>query len=315
MWLRRRVTSALVRSSNSSSLSLLSTVRWCSSGDTRWKCSCGFSNFSFRGACFHCNASNPTPPATNPLQFDSTIQTDGAMKFSGIPMVGQPRKAAFRTGDWSCHCGAHNFAKRSQCFVCGAPKSGEATGVRLLPGDWICSSCNGHNFRSKTECYNCSSPKPESREGVVSSRPEPADTPSQLWTCQSCHSINEQHTTTCHVCTAERISTPVPAAEMAAEVQQSKKQFQDWLCAGCSFTNFEKRTHCRSCGAPKPQTAGILGAAGAPPASSAAQWLCGCGFSNFAYRHSCKKCNTERPSSTSAEKHTMPTDPLDCHDA
>ncbi|KAH7430668.1 hypothetical protein KP509_08G008000 [Ceratopteris richardii] len=104
-----------------------------------------------------------------------------------------------RPGDWHCQegrCGAHNFASRSNCFKCGAPKdeggenarggsydygrgggydrgsrggfgrsydSGDAGSGRSgwKSGDWMCtrSGCNEHNFASRTECFRCQAPR------------------------------------------------------------------------------------------------------------------------------------------------------------
>mmetsp|Transcript_2242 Transcript_2242/g.4709 ORF Transcript_2242/g.4709 Transcript_2242/m.4709 type:complete len:201 (+) Transcript_2242:55-657(+) len=39
------------------------------------------------------------------------------------------REVNFKEGDWMCDsCGAHNFARREECFKCGAPKSGKSRG-------------------------------------------------------------------------------------------------------------------------------------------------------------------------------------------
>lgn len=47
-------------------------------------------------------------------------------------------------GDWYCHCGAHNYASRAQCFVCAAPHASAVSSDPSLPpagwktGDWCC---------------------------------------------------------------------------------------------------------------------------------------------------------------------------------
>ena len=36
---------------------------------------------------------------------------------------------------------------------------GGGGGGNFRPGDWMCSSCNNHNFASRTECKRCGAPK------------------------------------------------------------------------------------------------------------------------------------------------------------
>merc|ERR1712196_188203 len=31
----------------------------------------------------------------------------------------------------------------------------------LLPGDWVCLECGAHNWAKRTECLKCSNPKPQ----------------------------------------------------------------------------------------------------------------------------------------------------------
>ncbi|KAL6974278.1 hypothetical protein U1Q18_028459 [Sarracenia purpurea var. burkii] len=53
-------------------------------------------------------------------------------------------------GDWYCNslnCGAHNYASRTNCYMCGATKNDYCSGypydANVLPGwksgDWICA--------------------------------------------------------------------------------------------------------------------------------------------------------------------------------
>lgn len=77
-----------------------------------WTCpGCGANVFASRAACFRCNrprAAEPVyaaPPYNNPYYSTrSSAQTNR------------------RPGDWDCRCGALNYASRSACFKCGAPK-------------------------------------------------------------------------------------------------------------------------------------------------------------------------------------------------
>ena len=80
-----------------------------------------------------------------------------------------------RPGDWNCPaCNAHNFASKTACFRCQAPKpdnlppdggyggfqgGGGYGGDNRRPGDWDCGACGAHNFASRSACYKCQTPK------------------------------------------------------------------------------------------------------------------------------------------------------------
>lgn len=117
-----------------------------------------------------------------------------------------------RGGDWTCHCGANNFASRDKCFECDDFKSktfGRGASSNMSSsrsGDWKCSTCGDLVFASRTSCRKCGSTKQglstvPSGVGVSSFSIKPGD-----WQCKSCNS-------------------------------------NDW--------NFGSRTECRNCGAPK----------------------------------------------------------------
>lgn len=85
-----------------------------------WMCpACQNQNFKKRDACQNCN----------------------------YPRYGGPEPSTWtvlRLGDWYCTavncenqitCGAHNFASRSNCYVCGSRKQ---AGGPTKPGDWTC---------------------------------------------------------------------------------------------------------------------------------------------------------------------------------
>ncbi|XP_010100942.2 zinc finger Ran-binding domain-containing protein 2 [Morus notabilis] len=67
-------------------------------------------------------------------------------------------------GDWYCNamnCGAHNYASRSQCYICGALKNMIGSDGCSVPGwktgDWFCTrvGCGEHNYANRTVCYKC----------------------------------------------------------------------------------------------------------------------------------------------------------------
>lgn len=270
----------------------------------RWTCSCGFSNFSFRSACFHCHTLNPlsnvSSSTDDPSLSDGPQRADvkKLMSFStaheemqkassanslfnsspnySFDSSANKNSSSFRPGDWKCGCGAHNFSRRTTCFSCRASKNGQISFV-IKPGDWICSSCNSHNFKSRTECYSCHMKKPISFSSTTTIPSEPTVSSSSVscapWTCQSCHSINEAHMLSCIVCTTDRPSFPPPQNEITAGFSplhyQRNSHPNDWICPSCSFINFQSRLVCKSCNAPKSEDARVVGDAGAVDGSSA----------------------------------------------
>ncbi|KAL3500349.1 hypothetical protein ACH5RR_039442 [Cinchona calisaya] len=90
-----------------------------------WYCTfgnCGAHNFASRSSCFKC----------------------GALK-------DEPSGGGFDAGD-------HMHRPRGFGFG-GGSSSGGRSGWKS--GDWICtrSGCNEHNFASRTECFRCSAPR------------------------------------------------------------------------------------------------------------------------------------------------------------
>ncbi|KAK2645991.1 hypothetical protein Ddye_021186 [Dipteronia dyeriana] len=113
-----------------------------------WMCdACQHQNFKKRDACQRC----------------------------GYPKFGGPDVSTYlynRTevlaGDWYCtatNCGAHNYASRPSCYICGALKNDYGSDgsypAGWKKGDWICNrmGCGVHNYASRMECYKCKTPK------------------------------------------------------------------------------------------------------------------------------------------------------------
>lgn len=127
-----------------------------------WNCrTCNHLNFMRRESCQRC---------TEPRSTSAAVDYAAAAAFNIAPSRATSSPFAFTTGpdvrpgDWYCtlaNCGAHNFASRSSCFKCGAPKddnfsSSDSDMPRLLrplgfggggastrpgwkSGDWICT--------------------------------------------------------------------------------------------------------------------------------------------------------------------------------
>jgi hypothetical protein len=74
------------------------------SGD--WTCpQCSFHNFASRQTCKECQAARPEGAQQNPGALAKTVSI-------AVP----------KPGDWQCACGCQNFARRVDCFGCGAAR-------------------------------------------------------------------------------------------------------------------------------------------------------------------------------------------------
>ncbi|XP_058182540.1 uncharacterized protein LOC131300624 [Rhododendron vialii] len=128
-----------------------------------WMCSsCQHMNFKKRDSCQRCRCP----------------------KFGGSPTDVSScgiNRTEVLAGDWYCNtinCGAHNYASRTSCYMCGATKENDycgygggmvaAAGIcdgSVLPGwksgDWICTrlGCGMHNYASRMECFKCKTPR------------------------------------------------------------------------------------------------------------------------------------------------------------
>ena len=143
----------------------------CQQGTMRpgdWMCSsCNSHNYASRNECFRCHA---------PKGADQGHQGgDGGHQGGGGGGRGRGGGGGYRggggdgggrggggqrsrPGDWTCACGFNNYASRSQCMKCDAPKP--AGGGGGVPGDWTCAACNTSNFARRTTCFGCQAPKP-----------------------------------------------------------------------------------------------------------------------------------------------------------
>jgi len=123
-----------------------------------WNCKkCGNLNFSFRTECNRSTCKEPR-----------SYRDEGSMDRSG-GTGDEGSRPKVRDGDWICEkCGYMNFARRTECNQCKAPRSGLSqsggstrTGGygQARGGDWVCDKCNYMNFARRTECNECKAPR------------------------------------------------------------------------------------------------------------------------------------------------------------
>ncbi|KAK7196491.1 Zn-finger in Ran binding protein [Novymonas esmeraldas] len=170
-----------------------------------WMCpACYTFNGATRTACTHCQQTRPlskTPgasaarddrrgaqwsvsaAATAPPSFPPSLAASRARGDDPAP----PKP--FRKGDWHCKCGAHNFARNTQCRACGAPSASSKASETHRPGDWTCLACNMHNFAWRTACKSCSAAKPTVGKATSTVSASTTETAAE-WVCGVCHSLN-----------------------------------------------------------------------------------------------------------------------------
>ncbi|KOB72387.1 putative zinc finger protein Ran-binding domain-containing protein [Operophtera brumata] len=87
--------------------------------DGDWICSeanCGNINFARRTSCYRCNAEKPEADNASKKKLGTEIGKSAAEKSRGL----------FNADDWQCNkCANVNWARRTTCNVCNAPKFGE----------------------------------------------------------------------------------------------------------------------------------------------------------------------------------------------
>lgn len=141
-----------------------------------WNCrSCNHLNFQRRESCQRCTEPRASSGGEYGISSFGGRSGGGSYGFITGPDV--------RPGDWYCsvaNCGAHNFASRSSCFKCTAPKDHETdlpTNMRSVfgfaasagsstsrpatwkSGDWFCTRFLLYFFISSCHYYSCGSPK------------------------------------------------------------------------------------------------------------------------------------------------------------
>ncbi|KAJ8431807.1 hypothetical protein Cgig2_027552 [Carnegiea gigantea] len=88
-----------------------------------WYCTvgnCGAHNFASRSSCFKCGAYKEESGSGGGYEGDGMGRARG-FGFGG----GGSSRSGWKSGDWICTrsgCNEHNFASRTECFRCSAPR-------------------------------------------------------------------------------------------------------------------------------------------------------------------------------------------------
>ncbi|MDC0528168.1 hypothetical protein OAO11_03625, partial [Candidatus Poseidoniaceae archaeon] len=163
-----------------------------------WDCpKCNNNNFAFRQECNRCGEPRGNGGGrSNDRGFQRRDDRRGGDRFGGNDRRGGDRRGNDRSnnrmdGDWDCpKCHNDNFAWRTECNKCGAPKGGgggrpprrddrrggdrfggndrrggdrrgneRRSGEVFNDNDWDCPQCNNSNFAFRQECNRCGLPR------------------------------------------------------------------------------------------------------------------------------------------------------------
>ncbi|VVB17204.1 unnamed protein product [Arabis nemorensis] len=97
-----------------------------------WYCNlgnCGTHNFASRSSCFKCGAAKDESSRSAAVAATGFIDMNDDPRRNlfgfGSSSGGGTGRSSWKSGDWICSrsgCNEHNFASRSECFRCNAPK-------------------------------------------------------------------------------------------------------------------------------------------------------------------------------------------------
>eukprot|EP01001_Neometanema_parovale_P008495 NODE_4770_length_1021_cov_47.879733_g4565_i0.p2 GENE.NODE_4770_length_1021_cov_47.879733_g4565_i0~~NODE_4770_length_1021_cov_47.879733_g4565_i0.p2 ORF type:complete len:290 (-),score=75.71 NODE_4770_length_1021_cov_47.879733_g4565_i0:82-951(-) len=221
--------------------------------------------------------------------------------------------ADVRPGDWTCaSCGNNNFARRTDCHKCAAPKEGGMGGgmggggggggnTDVRPGDWTCPSCGNNCFSRRMDCNRCGTPKAGVMGGGMGM-----------------------------IGGGGMGMMGGMGGGMGGGGGNTDMRPGDWLCGSCGNNCFARRMECNRCGSPRAGGMGggmmggmgggmgmmgggmgmmgggmgmmgggmgmMGGGMGGQNITRPGDWTCpGCGNNCFSYRTDCKKCGSARP--------------------
>jgi len=184
--------------------------------DGNWECpECHNVNFASRDACNRCGAPRGDtfddfgPPPPQKVQHPPAVHAQPPLASAhrgGAPTAGVD-------GNWECfHCGNVNFATRSHCNRCQAPRqappqappqhSGGSGGAPRagVDGNWLCPECQNVNFPTRTVCNRCQAPKPVDHLPHRGKGGAPVAGVRGNWACLKCQNVNFGGRMECNRC-------------------------------------------------------------------------------------------------------------------
>jgi len=278
--------------------------------DGAWACPhCQNVNFAVRQSCNRCQAPKPSPQAAYgaypppgayaaypPQVAYAPYPPQGGKGGGG----GGGRPVAGVDGCWDCHhCQNVNFAVRSVCNRCQAPRQQITHNLTAAPqyaqaapqyhqaqqpkgkggpqagvdGNWACPECQNVNFAMREACNRCQAAKPEGEAFAE------AGFDGDMWACQLCQNMSKNTDLACIVCEYPRTDLNSLAEELDPSLQQMPPRPPAPPQGGYRVV--------------PPQSA--PGGKGRPVAGVDGNWECPhCQNVNFAVREACNRCQAPK---------------------
>jgi rubrerythrin len=143
----------------------------------------------------------------------------------------------------------------------GAPIAGRSSSgapVAGVDGNWACSECHNVNFASRSHCNRCGAPRPQPAysERSLRSGGAPVAGVDGNWQCKYCGNVNFAVRSACNKCMMPRENADLqqaPPPQRRTGGAPIAGENGNWACPACGNVNFASRDACNRCQAPKPQ--------------------------------------------------------------
>ncbi|KAG8383740.1 hypothetical protein BUALT_Bualt04G0045300 [Buddleja alternifolia] len=183
------------------------------------------------------------PTSNWPLGGNNIPGVPYARQINQLPTV--PNDNGWRTGDWMCTCGFHNYSSRVQCKKCNTPTPVQATSslvspaVTALGSKRVASDEFIHNWDNKRlnagQAYGLQHPELESFQS-------PAGTTNSIY--PAIHSGNTALAPNLQV----NLQLPhIPATPTLLGKGAKQWRDGDWMCSNCNNHNYASRAQCNRC--------------------------------------------------------------------
>lgn len=200
-----------------------------------WVCSsCRTATSIYDSSCRQCGEARPATEPKDPRDVRAPMMHTGGSRGG--------RRRDMSRQDWNCaECHGMNFASRTACYQCGAPRSNSdaaasaanasfepaAADFAVNHNNWFCRHCQASNFRTRTNCWQCGRASSESSATSWSNDESAPQFEKEGFQKESDDAVSE------------------------GQVSVWNKKTDDWTCGKCFSKNFKNRQECHKCGATK----------------------------------------------------------------
>ncbi|XP_057959967.1 uncharacterized protein LOC131152229 [Malania oleifera] len=162
---------------------------------------------------------------------------------SGLPFANQSTQLVpkgWRSGDWICNCGFHNYSSRTQCKKCNASMLPALGTKRLASEDLVHDWDNKRLNAGQTNGHHPSYLGLEQMAGSVSDQKTGIYDPFPAGSSAGASSLQVN------------MQLPVQVPQLAPAptlLGKGAKQWRDgdWMCSNCNNHNFASRSQCNRC--------------------------------------------------------------------